>query len=826
MASLFTPPYLSVGAGLQPADGALLNFYVVGSGTRKDTFTTAAATVAHANPVVADALGVFPAIYLVGDYDWVLTDKNAVQKNTGLASEFATPNTQDAWLSFSATPTQASTTTFTVAGDETAFFQVGRRIKAIDASDLYGTITARTFSSVTTVTVLLDSGVLSASLSAILVGITSTQKEVGTATVSFWDETATGVNRTLNSKLLEHVSGEDKGADNTGVIDATSALLEENFTPYSQVYLGDGLFKMNKWMEMNSIRGNGYSTQIQPFSLVTNDGFSLSLGYHPLPFGAFDLYWIKDLAMDGKAGGCIRFDDQDDVDGADLNSVAWLLENLTLRSLGGGTCVKAEYGTIGNSFNSLNLVGAGYHYWLQNNQFSVQHTGANTWNQGHHQRADFASIYINDNQQGRGNWVFNEVIFEKNAGFGIFAIAPTDNNIVNFGALTINNCWFESNGVFVGSTPDLTTTVEIDGVDYLPQDMRFESIGNIVINGSAVKQMEVVQSDVACYDCRHDGDAGYYSVIKDKNSTINLTNPSGGGTMAGCDEWSHTAPASISGYFNNRSPMLRMAHRSVRGAKTIRTSNSQGLEKTISGNYTFTAGMSAVQVADGLIYDTCIETTTIANTALGAGVIQQTATDVGGMYYWVTYPTVSAALPVPTVSGITAASPAVVSATAHGYSDNQLASLAGVAGMTELNGKEYYLDKIDNDSFSLRDVDSSSYTAWSSGGTFTPLTSFVVMTVATKVISGKDNITSIRWDNGVRGGVGSVRHGAVGEWVTTVCMINQSTSGVGFPGSGINVVTNAGGSAVVRFCDFQVAAFPTKQEASDFIHSGIFEYTP
>jgi hypothetical protein len=92
MASLFTPPYFDVGAGITPADGALLNFYVVGSGTRKNTFPTAAATpgTEHENPVEADALGVFPAIYLVGDYDWVLTDKGVIQKNTGSVSEFVT----------------------------------------------------------------------------------------------------------------------------------------------------------------------------------------------------------------------------------------------------------------------------------------------------------------------------------------------------------------------------------------------------------------------------------------------------------------------------------------------------------------------------------------------------------------------------------------------------------------------------------------------------------------------------------------------------------------------------------------------------------------
>ena len=94
MASLFTPPYLDVGNGLAPSDGALLYFNIVGSETDKDTYTTAAATTAHANPVVSDSKGVFPAIYLSGDYDWVLQDKNNVQKNTGSVSELVTGSGQ------------------------------------------------------------------------------------------------------------------------------------------------------------------------------------------------------------------------------------------------------------------------------------------------------------------------------------------------------------------------------------------------------------------------------------------------------------------------------------------------------------------------------------------------------------------------------------------------------------------------------------------------------------------------------------------------------------------------------------------------------------
>jgi hypothetical protein len=116
MASLLSTPFMDVGSGIVPSDGALLNFYVVGSGTRKDTYTTASATTEHANPVVADALGVFPSIYISGAYDWVLTDKNAVQKNTGSVDEFVTVG-ENAFTKNFATLAEAVADTNLVDGD-------------------------------------------------------------------------------------------------------------------------------------------------------------------------------------------------------------------------------------------------------------------------------------------------------------------------------------------------------------------------------------------------------------------------------------------------------------------------------------------------------------------------------------------------------------------------------------------------------------------------------------------------------------------------------------------------------------------------------------
>ena len=89
------------------------------------------------------------------------------------------------WIDLGNTPTFATTTTFTVAGDLTTQYDVGRRVKCTDASTLYGTITASSYSSPnTTVTVTLDSGVLSVSLTAVALGILSGQNQSFPGTIT------------------------------------------------------------------------------------------------------------------------------------------------------------------------------------------------------------------------------------------------------------------------------------------------------------------------------------------------------------------------------------------------------------------------------------------------------------------------------------------------------------------------------------------------------------------------------------------------------------------------------------------------------------------
>jgi len=72
-----------------------------------------------------------------------------------------------------------------------------------------------------------------------------------------------------------------------------------------------------------------------------------------------------------------------------------------------------------------------------------------------------------------------------------------------------------------------------------------------------------------------------------------------------------------------------------------------------------------------------------------------------------------------TVTGITSANPAVVTAAGHGFVTGDYITFADVVGMTELNGLVYHVTYVGATSFQLTAVDTSTdkFTAYVSGGT-------------------------------------------------------------------------------------------------------------
>ena len=80
---------------------------------------------------------------------------------------------------------------------------------------------------------------------------------------------------------------------------------------------------------------------------------------------------------------------------------------------------------------------------------------------------------------------------------------------------------------------------------------------------------------------------------------------------------------------------------------------------------------------------------------------------------------------VKTITAATAANPVVITSNAHGLSNGTEVYITGVAGMTQLNGRNFKITGVATNTFQLTNlngvsVDGTAYTAYTSGGTATP----------------------------------------------------------------------------------------------------------
>jgi hypothetical protein len=75
-----------------------------------------------------------------------------------------------------------------------------------------------------------------------------------------------------------------------------------------------------------------------------------------------------------------------------------------------------------------------------------------------------------------------------------------------------------------------------------------------------------------------------------------------------------------------------------------------------------------------------------------------------------------------TITGVTQASPGVITSSSHGFSDGEEIYITGVGGMTQLNDRNYIVDNATTDTFTLTDlfgvaIDTTAFTTFTSGGT-------------------------------------------------------------------------------------------------------------
>lgn len=141
-----------------------------------------------------------------------------------------TPVLEFQWKRFPGTPTQTSATTFTLEGDQTSLFypnsESGVRVKLVmGGTTLYGAIDNAVYATFTTLTVVLDSGSLTAALSEVHTGTSSiVGKEISSASVSCLPTWANAVNADARTLFMERPTTTLFGCIQDGVTVNTTAL--------------------------------------------------------------------------------------------------------------------------------------------------------------------------------------------------------------------------------------------------------------------------------------------------------------------------------------------------------------------------------------------------------------------------------------------------------------------------------------------------------------------------------------------------------------------------------------------------------------------------
>ena len=184
--------------GAVPANGGQLFFYLAGTSTKSTVYKDNAAAVAHTNPIVLDSGGNIPSggeVWFAQGLSYKVVFAPSTDSDPPVSSYWTKDNlsgindvsaTASEWIAGPA-PTFVGATSFTVVGDQTATFTVGRRLRTVNSGGtIYSTIRTSVFGALTTVTVVNDSGVIDSGLSAVAYSIlNAVNPSVPTADTAF-----------------------------------------------------------------------------------------------------------------------------------------------------------------------------------------------------------------------------------------------------------------------------------------------------------------------------------------------------------------------------------------------------------------------------------------------------------------------------------------------------------------------------------------------------------------------------------------------------------------------------------------------------------------
>lgn len=268
--------------GNTPASGAQLFLYVAGSVSTKQTgYKDNLGSASWVNPIVLDSGGNLPnggsLWFLSGQtYKAVLAPSNDLDPpnspywtRDNLAGINDTTGSQSEWIS-GPSPTFVSSTQFTLVGDQTPTFTIGRRARfTVTAGTVYGRITNSVFGVLTTVTMKMDgSTALDSGLSAVSYGLLSSKIKSEPERISNTNSTDT---YSATFGITAYVVGDEFKANftstNTGTLPTLNA---------------DGLGAMNIKLQNGAAPQIGQLSGQQTLRITNTSTFAL---LNPIPTG-------------------------------------------------------------------------------------------------------------------------------------------------------------------------------------------------------------------------------------------------------------------------------------------------------------------------------------------------------------------------------------------------------------------------------------------------------------------------------------------------------------------------------------------------------------
>ena len=111
------------------------------------------------------------------------------------------------------------------------------------------------------------------------------------------------------------------------------------------------------------------------------------------------------------------------------------------------------------------------------------------------------------------------------------------------------------------------------------------------------------------------------------------------------------------------------------------------------------------------------------------------------------------------ITGITQASPAVVTVSSHSFVNGDIVNISSIVGMTELNDRHFVIGGQTGTTFQLLNEDSTGFTAWSSAGTvaatFVKHTDDKDTTITWNAVAGASRYRIFKLNQGIFGFIGS-----------------------------------------------------------------------